>query len=434
MPEMEPLSIVALSLVAFLDALFPLSVLVPAEPAFLAVGHYLRTGSGIGLIAAILASAYAGDQVSYLIGRRAGPSFVSYVKRPRARKAIAQVRLLLRRHGVFAVVASRFLGPLAWVTPATCGMLRMPYPRFALASAFGTLLGVGQFILLGYGASAVVASIAPPELIDFFRAHGVALALLVVTVMLCILILRNKRCGIAGRLVKCGAIAASIILATNAVFFSTFASSASAFRTVPLETACSILASPVLARPGTTALHLPQPVNLVYSGDQPVEELMTELGWIRNRTYAEGSIGLLGIAALIWQKKPPVSDLYIDGSVAGLAYQKSEGTMRRLHVRWWRVETPDQSFHYLGAISEVDELALRYYREIPAIIHDIVPETDLAVQAFLTDINALDEAARPDVTMFRNADFIDDVDFETEGFVGAISSGKQQLSSICLQA
>ena len=57
------------------------------------------------------------------------------------------------------MLAARFSGPLSWVMPALAGVFRLDYLTFVRYNTLGVVLGIGQFILLGYFFGTHLASI-----------------------------------------------------------------------------------------------------------------------------------------------------------------------------------------------------------------------------------------------------------------------------------
>lgn len=140
---------------AFADSAFPISLAVPGEPVFLYVGVTLAglTGwdvTGISLVVAAVLGGFSSDQTSFWIGRRYGSHLMRKHLNRKKRRQAAYMRLALQRYGTLFVVASRVLGPVAWVTPVLCGSLKVSYIRFALASMVGCCIGIGQFVFVGY--------------------------------------------------------------------------------------------------------------------------------------------------------------------------------------------------------------------------------------------------------------------------------------------
>jgi len=45
---------------------------------------------------------------------------------------------------------ARLSGPFSWITPALAGIFKVPYRQFALYNIPGVLLGIGEYIVIGY--------------------------------------------------------------------------------------------------------------------------------------------------------------------------------------------------------------------------------------------------------------------------------------------
>lgn len=102
-------------------------------------------------VIAAYTGAYAADQTGYAIGKFARPTFRRVaLARSRRRQAMRRAIRWLETRGILTIAASRFLGPIAWITPPLAGSVSMPYGKYALGSLIGVLLGVGQFLLLGW--------------------------------------------------------------------------------------------------------------------------------------------------------------------------------------------------------------------------------------------------------------------------------------------
>lgn len=136
---------------AFLDAMVFTCLFVFGEAVFLLAGGLAyTTGSALPILAAY-GGAYIADQSNYGIGRFYRRMFNRIaLANSRRRRAVRRATALLRSRGVLMIAASRFMGPIAWVTPPLAGSLLMNYVKFAVGSLLGVLLGVGQFLLLGW--------------------------------------------------------------------------------------------------------------------------------------------------------------------------------------------------------------------------------------------------------------------------------------------
>jgi membrane-associated protein len=143
---------------AYVETVFPFSLFVYGEIFFLA-GPILA-GMGILNIWIVTILFYiggiSGDTTSYAIGRRYGKSFFAHFShRPLLRRFFTEKNYLkgetfFKRHGDWSVFLARLSGPFSWITPVLAGIFQMKYERFALFNTPGVLLGIGEFIVVGY--------------------------------------------------------------------------------------------------------------------------------------------------------------------------------------------------------------------------------------------------------------------------------------------
>ena len=153
MPD-APLTLVILAVIfggAFLDATLGFCFFVFGEIFFLLAGGLAFTHGSAAPIIAALAGAYLADQFGYLIGRT-GRSWFRYLalKTRRRRKAYRRVAKGLARRTIIFIAASRLMGPVAWITPPFAGAMPVAYRKFVIGSAFGVVIGVGQFLVIGW--------------------------------------------------------------------------------------------------------------------------------------------------------------------------------------------------------------------------------------------------------------------------------------------
>ena len=143
---------------AFFETLIPFSLAVFGEVFFLS-GAVLA-GLGALDLWAVMAVLYLGgilgDNASYWIGRRYGESVFQrlagwpLVGRMFQRQHYQKGIDFFHRRGAFAVFAARLSGPFSWVMPAMAGAFRLSYPTFLRFNTLGVILGISQFIVLGY--------------------------------------------------------------------------------------------------------------------------------------------------------------------------------------------------------------------------------------------------------------------------------------------
>lgn len=145
------LSVFALFVGAFLDALIGPNLVVPGEPFLLAAGYQLHHGI-MGGVFAVLLGGLLGDQSSYWIGRKYGLTVQRKLIawQPRFNRPLARCRLFMRQNGNKVLLFARLLGPIAWLVPFVAGTQQIAWQRFSFFATIGLIIGMGQFIFWGY--------------------------------------------------------------------------------------------------------------------------------------------------------------------------------------------------------------------------------------------------------------------------------------------
>ena len=138
---------------ATVDALFPP---VPSEGVVVALAAVAVSGHGpnvllLGLAAAV--GAFAGDTLTFVVGRRLGPQRLPGVRHHRVRRALAGAAGILDRRGALVVLTARYV-PLGRVAVnLTAGATGFPPRRFvglaALAASTWAAWSVGVGALAG---------------------------------------------------------------------------------------------------------------------------------------------------------------------------------------------------------------------------------------------------------------------------------------------
>lgn len=166
---------------AFFETLIPFSLAVFGEVFFLsgAVLAGLGTLDLWAVMAVLYLGGILGDNASYWIGRSYGESVFErlsgwplvgrWFQRRNYRKGID----FFYRRGAFAVFAARFSGPFSWVMPAMAGAFRLDYPTFLRFNTLGVILGISQFIVLGYFFGSHLERV-----LGWFDSYGLAVMLI----------------------------------------------------------------------------------------------------------------------------------------------------------------------------------------------------------------------------------------------------------------
>lgn len=141
---------------ALLETVLPFALLIPGEAVFLAGAALAGVGvlPLVPVMLALLGGGLLGDQLSYWLGRRVGRRVLERLAGwpllsrvlARRRRALAWLRL----RGGRAVFLARFGGPVSWFMPTLAGAGRLDYATFTAWNTPAVLLGIGQFIALGY--------------------------------------------------------------------------------------------------------------------------------------------------------------------------------------------------------------------------------------------------------------------------------------------
>ena len=133
------------------DVLLPV---VPSEAALIAAG----VAAGLGeldlawVVAAGAAGAIAGDNASYLVGRRVGRPVVDRLFRGcNARERLARIERLLGTRGPEIIVAARFIPGGRTAATLSAGVTRLRWPsRFLPYTLVAGLFWASYATLLGY--------------------------------------------------------------------------------------------------------------------------------------------------------------------------------------------------------------------------------------------------------------------------------------------
>ena len=183
----SPWLYLALFALAAIDGFFPI---VPSETSVITAGVFAATGVPelpLVILAAAL-GAFAGDQVSYLLGRLGGPRlYARSAAGSRRRAALDRADDALRTRGGVIIMVARYLPGARTAVTLTAGAVRYHYTRFAAfgaaaAIAWGIYCGLVGYIgghafednplkglLLGIGIAAVVTLAA--EAVRHLRAR-----------------------------------------------------------------------------------------------------------------------------------------------------------------------------------------------------------------------------------------------------------------------
>lgn len=143
---------------SFFETLIPFSLMIYGEIFFIAGAVLAGAGKlNIWAVAGVLyCGAILGDNSSYWLGRRYGinlfdvlskwPVIRHLFKESYKEKGIQ----FFRKRGEAAVFFARLCGPFSWFVPALAGAFQQRYCRFIIFNTLGIIIGIGEFLVLGY--------------------------------------------------------------------------------------------------------------------------------------------------------------------------------------------------------------------------------------------------------------------------------------------
>ncbi|MDV3467634.1 VTT domain-containing protein [Stenotrophomonas sp. C3(2023)] len=139
-------------LIAFCDAVIVLGALVPALPLLFAVGVFIGLGqiSGPYAVACAALGAFAGDGISYWIGRRWGDRLRGIWPFSRYPQLLERGELMFRRNAFKSILVARYVGAIRPFVPAIAGMMKMPVSRYVQASGMACLSWAVLFLIPGW--------------------------------------------------------------------------------------------------------------------------------------------------------------------------------------------------------------------------------------------------------------------------------------------
>lgn len=150
-----PFVLLGVATVVFIETGLLVLSFLPGDSLLFTVGLLTATGFiGVPLwvtVLVIFVAAFAGDQLAYYIGRKAGPAVF---KREQSRffnpANVDRTNVFFEKHGGKAIIIARFLPVFRAFVPVAAGVGRMKYRTFISFNLIGALgWGVG-LTLLGY--------------------------------------------------------------------------------------------------------------------------------------------------------------------------------------------------------------------------------------------------------------------------------------------
>ncbi len=115
--------------------------------AILAGAHILNI---LFIMLALYLGGICGDSTSYAIGRHFGAKLFKEEKKFFNPTNYAKGEKFFDTYGPKSIFLARLMGPFSWVTPFLAGIFKIPYRVFLAYNVPGVIVGIGQFIVVGY--------------------------------------------------------------------------------------------------------------------------------------------------------------------------------------------------------------------------------------------------------------------------------------------
>ena len=154
-PAIGPWVVLLVCGIVFVETGLLVGFFLPGDSLLFTAGLLVATGAiEINvwlLILFVIVCAFAGDQLGYFIGRKAGPVvFNRPESRVFKRENVTRAEDFFARHGGKAVILARFVPILRTFTPVVAGVGRMHYVTFMSFNAIGAAVWGAGVTLLGY--------------------------------------------------------------------------------------------------------------------------------------------------------------------------------------------------------------------------------------------------------------------------------------------
>jgi membrane-associated protein len=157
----------------FVGFFLPGDSLLVTAGVFAAAGH-LRLAE---LLSFVVLCAIVGDQVGYLVGRRAGTNlYRRQDSRFFKRRHLERAREFYQEYGGKTIILARFVPVIRTFCPPVAGAAGMKYIRYLAYDIIGGVLWVWSMVLLGYTLGRKVPNVDK-------RIHYIIAAVIVISLM-----------------------------------------------------------------------------------------------------------------------------------------------------------------------------------------------------------------------------------------------------------
>lgn len=346
----------------------------------------------------------SGDNISYFLGRKYGFAFYSKLKNIRFFKRFINKKNLtkgvkfFRKYGSLSVFFGRLLGPVSWITPFVVGTYKLEYKKFLPYEIMGVLIGIGQFIIVGYLLGRHFDIV-----LKVMETYMFVLLFFLVLFLLLYYYLKKKKILHHWKLIlkedKKKAIKYIVkysfrslvvifliyILFLFFIFFINNSQEKANFskpyniNLISNLKDCEKLGLYYL----DSSKNIVQPINIIIKTNLDIKYIIDH-SWIKNDIFRQNHISFLKYVHLLQEKVPPVSSLYFIGLPQNFAYQyKTDTLSKREHIRFWKFFNKKSNLKtYYASISYDDGYEFSFYNYFFTPIHKIDKDIDKSREFF----------------------------------------------------
>ena len=364
----------------------------------------------VWIVALVLAlGGVLGDSASFVMGRRRGIAIIKTGNKLFHSRRHQRGERFFEKYGIRSVFFAGLFRPFSSAPHLWAGIHKTSYQRFLTYDIPGVIVGIGKFILIGYlignnyreilsGAqqySATLVFLFIFLLFAYSATKKAAPELLTQTA----LFWRHEKRKLISRMLRYTAYYMAIfvllyLLFLYILFFIGTIKQHDVPPSLPTYYSLSEVKEKInlVAYADKASLDAIQPVNIIIAAPSDISEVFRGDTWVHDVIFSKGNLTLEEFY-LLWKKHtPPVSDLYVDGIPQDAAFQnKSGSSLRRLHVRFWKIGYLEDihTSLYLGSVSYDTGLSISAYDNFFVPLHEIDPDVDRArdimLKMFLQD-------------------------------------------------
>ncbi|MDP9047677.1 MAG: VTT domain-containing protein [Bacteroidota bacterium] len=174
--QYHALTYLILAAIIFAETGFVVTPFLPGDSLLFAAGALIaggNTGLSIYILAAILiAAAFLGNTVNYLLGGYLGPKVFKEKNTILKLEYYLKTKAFFDKHGAVSVILSRFMPIIRTIAPFVAGVGGMPFLKYSLYNIIGGASWILIFLFAGYFLGNI----------PFFKAHFALVGIVIILI------------------------------------------------------------------------------------------------------------------------------------------------------------------------------------------------------------------------------------------------------------